>query len=140
MGLEEGRQQGQQEVQESMASTVSKLDQVIGSLIDSIQQEKEKIIRTCEPQLIELACTIAGRIIRKEVQQDDEAVLRIVQQALHLANEKEKIILRMNPADLLLVREHSEQLRESNEEIKDIIFEDDSRVECGGCVIEDRCR
>lgn len=135
-GLEQGRQQGRQEIEAALQQKVESFCETIQTLLQSIHQEKDRLIRRSESQLIDLACVIAGRIVRKEIEQDDLAVVRIVQQAIDLATEKEKLTVRLNPADLEWVRQHTDQILESHDGLKEIHFEDDPRIERGGCMIE----
>lgn len=135
-GLEEGREQGRREILESMQTQARAFEERVAGLTTAIQQGKRKLIEAFEPQLIRLACAIAGRIVRREIEQDRDTVLRIAAQAIGLANEKEKLILRLNPEDLHEVREQSDRLKALHEEIKELILEEDPRIERGGCVIE----
>jgi flagellar assembly protein FliH len=135
-GLEEGREQGRREVREALRAQAQAFEELVAGLTASIQREKQKLIEAFEPQLIRLACAIAGRLVRRELEQDRETVGRIAAQAISLANEKEKMNLRLNPEDLHEVRQQSDRLKALHEEIKELILEEDPRIERGGCIIE----
>lgn len=135
-GLNEGRRQGQQELEAAKKEQVEHFERSVRTLLESMQAEKERLIRKAEPQLIDLACAIAGRIVRKEVEQDSSTVLSIVQKAIDLATAKDQLLIRLNPADIEWVREHSGQLMASHDELGEIHFEQDPRIERGGCIIE----
>jgi len=135
-GMQAGREQGRLEIEETLSLLVQEQEQTLLSLAESIRAEKEKIISRIEPQLIDLACAIAGKIVRKEIAQDDLAILRIVEQAISLAVEKEKLRIRLNPADLEILRQYSQGLKQSHDGIQDLELQEDPRIERGGCVIE----
>ncbi len=135
-GHKEGRRQGQQEIELAMKAQAEAFEQSVFALQESLQRDKERLVRKAEPQLIELACTIAGRVVRKEIEQDNEAVMRIVQKAIALATEKEKLRIRLNPADVEWVRQHCQQLMASHDDLGEMHFEEDPRIERGGCIVE----
>jgi len=135
-GLNEGRRQGREEIEAAMRAQAESFERSALTLLESLQREKERLLRKTEPELIELACSIAGRIVRREVEQDDEAVLRIVQKAIDLATEKTQLLIRLHPTDIEWVRQHCEQLRATHDHLEQILFEPDTRIERGGCIIE----
>jgi len=135
-GLQEGRQQGRDEMEEQRTRQAKEFQRDASALLEAIHQQKQKLLRESEPRLVELAAMIAGQIVRKEVRQDDDTVLNIVRQAIVLATEKDQLLLRLNPEDLGWIRERCPELMALHEDIKEIHFEEDRRVERGGCVIE----
>jgi len=135
-GLKLGREQGREEIEQAMKERAEAFESSVLALQQALQQDKDRLVRQTEPQLIELACAIAGRIVREEVDRNDEVVLRIVQKAIDLATEKEKLVIRLNPADIEWVRQHCHQLQASHDDLGELCLEEDPRIEQGGCVIE----
>jgi flagellar assembly protein FliH len=131
-GTEEGRKLGLQEFE----GKIKEFEEKSNQLLDSMQNEKSRLIRKHERALVELACEIAGRIVRKKIEEDNETIRRVVEAALERATEKERLVVRLNPNDYEWLHEHADDLKHPHEEIKEILFESDRRVEAGGCVIE----
>lgn len=135
-GFEQGKQEGRGEILQKMRGDAVEFENQVRELVESIWEEKERIIRQVEPGLTDLACAIAARIVRKEVAQDDTTVLRIIQQAIELATRRDRLTIKVNPLDLSMVRNNCEELISGHDGIRDIEFEEDPRIERGGCLIE----
>ena len=97
----------------------------------------QQIETQAEPQLKELALTIARKILGKELRSHPEAVVDIVKQALaDKARQRREIFLRVNPEDLRYIREHKAELLEVLSRAKEIGIREDPDVQRHGVVIE----
>src|SRR5262245_8865035 len=97
-GYDDGRQKGAEELAEIVASAAQRLKQIEAQAI---------------PQLKDLALAIARKILGKELEFHPEAVVDIIKQALsEKARQRREIFLRVNPADLQVLRERKEELVE----------------------------
>ncbi|MEM6733478.1 MAG: FliH/SctL family protein, partial [Myxococcota bacterium] len=121
-GYEQGKSDAVQEVQQLVATVAAKFKKIEGQI---------------EPQLRELAITIARKILGKELQFHPEAVVDIVKQALQdKARQRTEIYLRVNPEDYQMIRENKADLLEVLTRCKEIGIREDSAVERYGVVIE----
>jgi type III secretion protein L len=100
-----------------------------------IREIREKILRETEKDILRLSVRLAEKIVGREIDEDKTAIRDIVANALQNARQKERVTIRVNPADLPNVRKHSEQFK-SNAQTKYLDFIADPRVEAGGCLIE----
>lgn len=99
-------------------------------------EEKERIIKAAELEIANLSTRIAEKIIGEEVKANPEVVMNTAKRAIELATDREQIIVRVNPADLEMIRSRKEKLLASVDGTKHIQAMADERVKRGGCVIE----
>ena len=122
LGLEEGRAAGAAELTEVVARASARMQQIEAQV---------------EPQLRELALTIARKIIGTELSQKPERIVDIVKQALsEKARQRREIFLRVHPEDLQYIRESRAELIEVLSRAKEIGIREDPDVERHGVVIE----
>jgi len=97
---------------------------------------KKEILKQYERQILELIFSIAKKIIHHQIGSDEKAIEDTVLKALHLAVEKSKIALRVNPEDF----DHVERLRPEFfakfKELKSIVVTSDPSITRGGCFLE----
>jgi len=123
-------EQGQEEGRNTAAAQLSEI--VSKSSVRLAQIEAQ-----AEPQLRELALTIARKIIGRELEFHPEAVVDIVKQALsEKARQRREIFLRVNPEDLQHIRENKPALLEVLSRAKEIGIREDPDVAVGGAIIE----
>ncbi len=103
--------------------------------LQKIHLLREKMFENLEPQIVELAFSIAEKVIREKIQKNDEAVFRIVKQALE-AVLGYKVLVRLNPADYKRLKTKQALLLEKIDSSKTISFKEDSKITEGGCVVE----
>ncbi len=100
-----------------------------------IKEIREKVLRETEKDILKLAVRLAEKIVGREIEEDQTAIRDIVSAALLNARQKERITIRVNPADLSKVQNETEQFK-SIAQTKFLDFVADPRVEKGGCLIE----
>lgn len=121
-GLQEGRSQGATELAQTVAGASARLSQIEAQAI---------------PQLKEVALSIAKKIIGRELEFHPDAVVDIVKQALaEKARQRREIFLRVNPADLQMIRESKADLLEVLSRCKEIGLREDPDVSRHGVIIE----
>lgn len=92
-------------------------------------------LATVERDVVRLALKMAEKILGREIERDNAAVVDIIAAALRYASSHPTLTVRVNPADLPVVREHRARLgRETRARFLEIVA--DPAVAAGGCVIE----
>ncbi|MBN1960807.1 MAG: flagellar assembly protein FliH [Deltaproteobacteria bacterium] len=111
----------------------AELSQIVAESSRRLQQIEEQAIA----QLRDLALTIARKIIGCELELRPEVVVDIIKQALSdKARQRRELVLRVNPDDLAVVREHRAELLEVLSRAKEIAIREDPNVARYGVVIE----
>ncbi|HZT12982.1 MAG TPA: FliH/SctL family protein [Candidatus Baltobacteraceae bacterium] len=126
-GVGDGRSAAQAEMDEML--------ETMRGLVEMARIERHKIIETAEPEIVRLAVYIAERVLSQHVAIDHNAVVEMVRSAITRLVNREKVTVRVNPADMQMMREHREQLMSSND-IDHLRVIEDQRVDRGGVVIE----
>lgn len=127
-GLEQGKQDGWQQVGGYIKDALETLNQAI--------IEKNKIIKSSEPEVLKLAIKIAEQIIKSEVSLNRDVCLSIVSEAISKITDREQVIIHVNQANLEQVRGQRERLAAMIDGVKNLTIQEDSQIESGGCVIE----
>ena len=119
-GFEEGREEGLAQVSEMLVSAT---------------HAKEKMFQGIEREVIKLVYTISEKIIGRELNEHETAIVDLVRQALHTAIGKNIVIL-VNSQDLEIVRKHQPQLIQVLDTSRTIQIRADEKVAPKGCLIE----
>ena len=97
---------------------------------------KQAVFDTISSDILEISVEIAQKIIKKELQQDPNAILDNVLAVLKgLSKDETKITLRVNPTQVSLLKsEIPNVLSEAGLDAKILIVPDETIME-GGCVV-----
>lgn len=104
------------------------------SITDFISAKKE-VFEYIAPDILEISVEIARKIIKKELEQDPQAIITMILEVMeNLSKDETKITIRVNPMQADLVREElPKALSAKGTEARITVTADDS-VETGGCV------
>jgi len=127
LGVGDGRTAAQAEMDEML--------ETMRGLVEMARIERHKIIESAEPEIVRLAVYIAERVLNQHVAVDQNAVIDMVRAAITRLVNREKVTVRVNPADMQTMREHRDQLMSIND-IDHMRVIEDQRVDRGGVVIE----
>lgn len=130
-GYAAGHEKGIKDAEAEIAEKLRRLQGVIKEL----DGYKEKKTKEWLPQIIDLALEISKKIIRKEVELDEMAVLRIARDAMKkIEGSREDIIIRVSHQDYDAMVTGIAFLKEQ-QEVKDISVEPSSSISPGGVYI-----
>lgn len=109
----------------------------VQELVATIAARFKKIEAQVEPQLRELAITIARKILGRELEFHPDAIVDLVKQALsEKARTRQEVYLRVHPDDYRLIRENKADLTEVLSRCKEIGIREDAMVARHGVIIE----
>lgn len=117
---------------EEMRTLMPALDQVI----EDLGRAKQGWLANWEKQAIHLATAIAGRILRRELEQTPEVTLPLVREALELAEGSTNIRVLLSPKDMETLGEQVEQLATSISRLGPTEIVADPTLAPGGCRVE----
>ncbi len=130
-GFERGQREGREAAQVEMDEMLS----TMRGLIDMARVERHKIIESAEPELVRLATAIAERVLHWQIDADKNVVLDMTRAAIGRLVSREKVTVRVNPADIGTMREHRERIM-ALDDLENLRVVEDHRVDRGGVVIE----
>ena len=132
LGYAEGLKKGREEALAMTKTAISELQ----LLLQSIEKEKEAVLKKHEDDLQELALGIARKVIDSELQKDDKAFLSIYKNAVQELSGQEWVKVSVSEFDKEFATSNSELLKSmvrGAKSIKVIVLEGAPR---GTCVVE----
>jgi len=130
-GFASGEQAGRSAADAEMEDML----ETMRGLIDVARTERVRLLEDAEPELVRLATEIAERVVHQHVAVEPEAVVAMTRQALQRLIAREKVTVRVNPADVETLRNHREALLNGHD-VESVRVVEDQRVDRGGVLIE----
>lgn len=130
-GYADGYARGREAAESALRDQTRRLT----SLLDGAEHDLRDALFALEPQVIELAMTVAGRVVEREIAAHPELVVEVVRAALTAAAKLPVVCVRVHPDDqptLAAVWESLAPTRATNP--VEIVV--DPRIQPGGCVID----
>ncbi|MHB0912669.1 MAG: FliH/SctL family protein [Armatimonadota bacterium] len=128
----EGRDEGLRQLDTERAEIAERA----AGLQTELEDRLDRFWIEIEPELLKLSVDIAGKIVRHEVDEQQEFVLGTVKAGLKQLRDRHEINIRVNPGDYELLRNRKDDVACSCDGIRNLEVIDDRRVGRGGCVIE----
>ncbi|OGW20227.1 MAG: hypothetical protein A3K09_01020 [Nitrospinae bacterium RIFCSPLOWO2_12_FULL_47_7] len=132
IGYAEGFQKGEDSAKQEFAPlllTLNDLLRVVGDLRRTMYPKVER-------EMVEMILDLAKKIIHHELSTREDSVKEMIRIAVESVLDKEKMIIRINPADKIYAESFRPEILQLFEETKSIIFEAHPSIEKGGCIIE----
>jgi type III secretion protein L len=120
-GIEVGRQEGLREMSEAVARA---------------HLQRGEILKTAEPQILDLALKVAEKIIGRDMERDPAVLLELCATAVENVRHARQMVLRVNPKASSLLRQRAPELLQLIGRTVDLAIKDDGDVEPHGCVIQ----
>ena len=98
--------------------------------------ERQDLLASSEPQLVDLAFAVAQRVLARAVERDRDAVVDIASQALEAVRQRIDVRLRVHPDDLASLRDAEPRLVERMARARCIVLLGDPSIGRGGVVVE----
>ncbi|MEA3279450.1 MAG: FliH/SctL family protein [Thermodesulfobacteriota bacterium] len=131
-GFKKGEKEGIESGKKKMEPVLNNFRQVLSEL-DRIKKESSLM---AEKEAVDLSMAIARKIVCHEIATNKETVLCVVKEALKKIVDSDKILIKINSADIQYVKDHEIRFAELFDNIENIEFEPDDTVPSGGCVIK----
>jgi flagellar assembly protein FliH len=131
-GFQEGYEKGYREIQHEFEQKMKEMNE----MVQLAYKEKDRIIQSAEPFLLDLSVKVAERIVQQELKQHKEQVLRIIQSGLQQAVERGEIIIEVSPYEYSFILSQIGELEPyiiSGSELK--IIPEQAHAATGRCMI-----
>jgi flagellar biosynthesis/type III secretory pathway protein FliH len=119
-GFEQGKQAG--------------LENALEMLV-RVKELRAKLFSDNEKEIVRLVFEIAKKVIGREFNQNDKAIMNVIRLALSDA-VGDKIIVRLNPKDYEIIKKNEKELVGAVEAGMTLNFKEDLDVQAGGCVVD----
>lgn len=128
-GYEEGKKLGYQESRSLLEKKAEQFTDLLKSLSEPFDQVDEEV----EKSIVQLSLLIAKQVIKGELKQTPEQILKVVKQVLKvLPVANNKISISLHPEDVLLIKEGFTQ----EEELQQWNLVEDASITRGGCLVK----
>lgn len=121
-----------EEFNNELAEHIALFEQLLKNFYDEVESLRSKI----EMFVVSLAVRIAEKIVKREIEKNNDFVLNQVREAIKRVIGVEKIKVRINPEDEKIIRELKPELLQILDSSSEVIIESDPGIERGGCIIE----
>lgn len=135
-GYEAGRDEASKKSRDEFERRIGEISEDFSSLTREFAAEVARYDQDFEKAIVTLALAVARRVVAREIEADEGAVLARSREAIRKIIGVEKIKIHVSPSDEEYIREHRNELSTYADSVKEIVIEADSKVERGGCVIE----
>lgn len=132
LGLEEGRKEAFEQVSADIAERMAGLD----TLLLTIKELKKEMSGFNEAHLLKLMFQMASRLAKTELNNNNDAMVGILRDAVGLAQDEEEITVHVSQAQFDFLEELKQETGREFEFIKKIKFEPNAEVADGGCIVE----
>lgn len=133
-GGDEGRAQAREEVVREARGALAQ----IRRMAEALYAERERAWREQEAEIVDMAVRVAEKIICAQAAVDREMIVRTVREAIARATEKDRLLVRVHPDDLVVLENYVGSLRDEFRSLGQVEIEEDRRISRGGCVVESR--
>ncbi|MCL2178406.1 MAG: type III secretion system stator protein SctL [Proteobacteria bacterium] len=134
--LEEAERQREFIFQEARKEAFAEVTTQAATELAKAKMQVGMMLAEAEPELIELACRIAEKIIGRDLERNPKLLLEICANAIENLRTSKAMLLRVHPKDAKLLRENRAELIEFIGRSVDIAIRDDAEVQPGGCVVQ----
>lgn len=101
--LQESYQRGLQDGKNLAERGLVHVFKAMRTASEELQQQREKVLRDSEEDLLALAIAVARQVIHQEVMQDRGIVLRVIKAALETLSDNDELVIRVHPDDYALL-------------------------------------
>jgi len=135
-GFEAGKTEATRLLQTEYEKKVEGVMGDFAAMVHEFSGEIGKYNKEYDKAIVTLALAVARRVVAREIDLDESAVLARSREAIRKIIGVEKVKIHINPADEEYIREHRNELSNYADSVREIAIEADNRVERGGCIIE----
>lgn len=134
-GFQQGYQDGLKQSEAELREQYDGMLQEASQILDQAYILKQQIIQESEPFLIELSCSIAEKIVERQLTIESEWIVELVQKVLSRRREKGIITLCVAPAHFSNIQDAREELLLHIDSQAELQIIPDPSVHDQGCVV-----
>jgi flagellar assembly protein FliH len=133
---EKGFAQGEKDGFELGEKKAVKIVEKIENILVEMTHLREAILKHHEKDILDLVFAIAEKIVHFQIGTGATIVKDAILNALELAGQKSKVVIRVNPEDYDFVENIRPELFTEYQELKSIVVTSDHSISRGGCFLE----
>lgn len=126
-GYAEGYKKGEQQAEELTSKAQESLEQA--------RRERLEILAEAEPQIIQIAVSLAEKLLNYQLEFNEEVVLSLIARGLESLTQGEEVILRVNPVDEEICREKRAYIQGMLKNGASMEIKADAEIPGGSCKV-----
>jgi len=131
-GFAEGKRSGTEAAEQQLSHVVAAFEKHV----HEIENVKKSFYEQHQTVLTDLALKVAKKVIHQELKVHNDVVLGIMKSAISTAIDREKLKIRVNPADMDQCIKSKPDIIKQIDGIKQIVFSPDESITRGGVIVE----
>ncbi|MBN1127460.1 MAG: hypothetical protein JXA71_00635 [Chitinispirillaceae bacterium] len=135
-GMAKGYAQGLETAGNDYDKKIAALQERITSILQDLELEKNTLYANADRTLLTLCRIMVRKIIGIESTTGSDIIVAVLRKALSYVAEKDKLVVRVAPADFPAVSDKKEFWAPVAERLAGISLEQDERITKGGCILE----
>lgn len=132
LGLEEGHNKAFKENDEMIKSALQSLDE----MLTKMSHLKVDLIKFNESAVIDTVFQIGKSLALQSLQEDREAILKLLKDAAQIAESEEKVIVQVSPAQFEFIEKLKSESKKEFAHLQNLTLEANPEVQTGGCLIQ----
>lgn len=134
-GYQQGYQEGLAQAELEMSRRMAEMMEEARSVLQEAYRARDVIIQEAEPFLVEMSCSIAEKIVDKQLTVEPQFAMDLIRKNLARKREQGLISLCVSPAQFAFVNAAREELSLTVDSQAELQILPDSTVKDQGCVI-----
>jgi len=130
-GRKEGIVRGQMELLDEMAEVRDRMKR----LEADYEQQLSDLLETLVPRMNEMIVTLLKNILRKEIRDDNNLIIRTIKAATKSLIQRDKVQLTVNPSEIEILMRNRNEIISSSEMIEDLELTARKEIKKGGAII-----
>jgi flagellar assembly protein FliH len=135
-GRDEGFCEGEKKGYEEGRAVADPVSERLQCVVCEIENLRARKYREMEQDIVDLAVKIARQVVLREVSLPNDTIRGALRQALSMLESPERIVVKLNPADLELLQQGVANKAGVISGVEHAVFEADDTITRGGCYIE----
>lgn len=135
-GLELGRQQGSEEIKAELASGAQEKILLLNDMISDVLHSRVNLLSAQKMQTYSLLRTIAKWVVLRELKDDGEYILRLLEKLIVETQSKDNLLIRVNEKHFEQMPEVLEVVQAKIGELPNVRVEIDFDIEAPGIIVE----
>lgn len=121
---------------DAAAEKIESLKALLSEAVEALRRAQIQLQRDAEKEIVELALSVAERVVGHEVKANREGVVAVVVEALQKVEHQEAVVIKINPADIDFLDRLQLPLSSFFSNPDAVAIEADESVGAGGCMIQ----
>ncbi|GEM_PF-3562448 len=133
---EKARKEGFEKAQKKGEAEAKKLKKEAEKVLSEAKARREELLAGVEPEIMQISINLAEKLLHSQVELNPEIILSVASRSLESLPSGQEVVLKINPEDEQVCREHLDRLRGLVRTGASLEVEADADIPGGSCLVE----